>query len=265
LGEDHAFIARRAMGWTGAQKGDARNYAPGMVVEFHQNAKGFTKGDKAVVMEGENGALLQKQDGTRIALPVDKADRFEVYRTVEVALAAGDRIRITRNAVVKGAGPAKATRLNNGDILTVAGFTPRGDIRLENGKLLPSDFGHFSLGYVDTSYASQGKTVDRVFIATGNESLPAANQQQWYVSASRGKEMAKVYLESKEEARDAIARTGERLSAVELTGTKLRDSWRTRISQSIERNRVRQFLKNRAVAVAARWKDRGKQKELNYA
>jgi hypothetical protein len=32
-----------------------------------------------------------------------------------------------------------------------------------------------SLGYVDTSYASQGKTVDRVFIAAGNESLPATN------------------------------------------------------------------------------------------
>ena len=80
-------------------------------------------------------------------------------------------------------------------------------------------------------YASQGKTVDRVFIAAGNESFPAANQQQWYVSASRGREMAKIYVDSKEEVRDAIARTGQRLSAVELTQTKLRDSWRqTRFS-----------------------------------
>ncbi len=232
LGEDHAFIARRSTGWTAAQKADARNYQLGLVVEFHQNAKGFTRGDKAVVTEGENGIVLQKQDGTRAALPVDKADRFEVYRTGELALAAGDRIRITRNALVKGEGQMKATRLNNGDILTVEGFTKQGDIRLENGKLLPRDFGHFSHGLVDTSYASQGKTVDRIFIATGNESLPAANQQQWYVSTSRGKEMAKVYVESKEDVREAIARTGQRLSAVELTGTKLRDSWGTRISQS---------------------------------
>jgi ATP-dependent exoDNAse (exonuclease V) alpha subunit len=45
-----------------------------------------------------------------------------------------------------------------------------------------------TLGYVDTSYSSQGMTVDRVFIDAGNESLPATNQHQWYVSASRGRE-----------------------------------------------------------------------------
>jgi hypothetical protein len=81
------------------------------------------------------------------------------------------------------------------------------------------------MGYVDTSYASQGKTVDRVFVAVGSESLPAANMKQWYVSLSRGKEMAKVYVEDKKEVRDAIAKGSERLSAVELTHTKLRDSW----------------------------------------
>src|SRR6185312_13312797 len=137
-------------------------------------------------------------------------------------------------------------RLNNGDIFTVEGFTKEGDIRLENGKLLPKTFGHFSLGYVDTSYASQGKTVDRVFIATGNESLPAANQQQWYVSASRGREMAKIYVEDKQEVRDAIARTGQRISAVELTHTKLAPTWRERFARSFERSRVARFFSERA-------------------
>ena len=111
-------------------------------------------------------------------------------------------------------------------------------------------------------YASQGKTVDRVFIATGNESLPAANQQQWYVSVSRGREMAKVYVDSKEDVRDAIARTGQRLSAVELTHTKLRPSWRQRLHQSWERNRVNQFLKTRAAAIADYWRGR---EALRYA
>jgi len=168
---------------------------------------------------------------------VTQAQRFEVYRTREVAIAKGDRIRITRNGEANVDGQAKGTRLNNGDIFTVEGFTKEGDIRLEKGKLLPKDWGHMSLGYVDTSYASQGKTVDRVFIAAGNESLPATNQQQWYVSASRGREMAKVYVDSKEDMRDAIARTGQRLSAVELTHTRLRDTWRDRFHQSLERNR----------------------------
>ena len=122
--------------------------------------------------------------------------------------------------------------------------------------MLPKTWGHFTLGYVDTSYASQGKTVDRVFIATGNESLPAANQQQWYVSASRGREMARIYVEDKKDVRDAIARTGQRLSAVELTHTKLRDSWKHRFHRAFERNRVTRFLKERTAAIAEHYRRR---------
>jgi hypothetical protein len=66
--------------------------------------------------------------------------------------------------------------------------------------------------------------------------------------------MAKVYVDSKEEVRDAIARTGQRLSAVELTHTKLRPSWRNRFYESLERNRVGRFLKARAAQVADYWR-----------
>jgi ATP-dependent exoDNAse (exonuclease V) alpha subunit len=207
--------------------------------------------------------LLQRQDGARADLPLGHTDRFDVFRTRELAIAKGDRIRITKNGEAKVEGQTKGTRLSNGDIFTVEGFTKEGDIRLEKGKLLPKDWGHMSLGYVDTSYASQGKTVDRVFISVGNESLPAANQQQWYVSASRGREMAKVYVDSKEDVRNAIARTGQRLSAVELTKTKLRPTWRERFHQSLERNRVGRFLRQRAASIAYYWKDR--QKGVTYA
>lgn len=256
LGKEHAFIARRSTGWTDAQKSDARNYEPGMVVEFHQNAKGFKRGEKAAVIEGESGPLLQKENGTQAALPVTQAQRFDVFRTRELAIAKGERIRITKNGEAKVDGQAKGTRLNNGDIFTVEGFTKEGDIRLEKGRLLPKDWGHLTYGLVDTSYSSQGKTVDRVFIAAGSESLPATNQQQWYVSASRGREMAKLYVDSKEDVRDAIARTGQRLSAVELTHTRLRDTWRTRFHQSLERNRVGRFLRQRANAIADYWRGR---------
>jgi len=256
LGKEREFIARRGTGWTDAQKGDARNYEPGMILEWNQNAKGFVRGEKAVVAKGDEGLVLQKTDGSRTALPLEQTDRFDAYRTRAIALAKGDRIRITKNGEAKVEGQKKGTRINNGDIFTVEGFTKEGDIRLEKGKLLPKDWGHMSHGYVDTSYSSQGKTVDRVFIAVGSQSIPAANQQQWYVSASRGREMAKVYVEDKPEVRDAIARTGQRLSAVELTHTTLKDSWRKRFSQSFERNRVGRFLKQRAGAMADYWRGR---------
>ncbi len=265
LGEERTFIIRRSTGWTAAQKSDTRNYETGMVVEFHQNAKGFTKGDKAVVLGGTGaGVLLQKQDGKQTLLPAGQADRFEVYRTAEIGIASGDRIRITRNGRAKSEGPAKGLRLNNGDVYAVEGFTKDGGIKLDSGKVLAKDYGHFNYGYVDTSHASQGKTVDRVFIATGNESLPATNRAQWYVSVSRGREAAKVYVDSKENVRNAIARTGERISAVEMTGTKVRTSWRERVAKTLERNRVARFLKARSDSIADYWRNQKRERSLGY-
>jgi conjugative relaxase-like TrwC/TraI family protein len=262
IGKEREFKVRQATVWTNAQKGDVRNYEPGMVLEWHDNAKGFTKGEKAAVAQDDNGLYLQKTDGSRAAVPTEQTNRFQVFRTGELSVGKGDRIRITKNGELRVAGQTNATRVNNGDIYTVEGFTKQGDIRLDNGKLLPKNWGHVALGYVDTSYASQGKTVDRVFVAMGNESLPAANMKQWYVSLSRGREMAKVYVEDKQEVRDAIAKGAERLSAVELTGTKLRPSWRDRFSQSLERNRVGRFLKQRAEVIADYWRGRD---GLSYA
>jgi conjugative relaxase-like TrwC/TraI family protein len=277
LGKEKEFIVRRSTNWSEAQKRDVRNYEPGMVVDFHEavagtrkrtngsraTVGGFKKGEAVVVMGRNSDAVtVMRQDGTQDVLPMDEAERFVAYRTREMALAKGDRIRITKNGEAKVKGQAKGTRINNGDIFTVEGFTREGDICLEKGKLLPKDWGHMTLGYVDTSYAGQSKTVDKVFIGLGRISMAATNLQQWYVSVTRGREMARVYVEDKQEVRDAITRGGERLSAVELTGTKLRDSWRKRFHQSFERNRVGRFLRQRAEKLADYWRGR---EGLSYA
>ena len=114
------------------------------------------------------------------------------------------------------------------------------------------------MGYVDTSYSSQGKTVDRVFVSVGNESLRAANQQQWYVSASRGREMAKLYVEDKQAVRSAIARTGERLSAVELMKPKRRMASVMEVLRN--HHRFTGFVKARARVIASYWRDRDQDK-----
>ena len=59
--------------------------------------------------------------------------------------------------------------------------------------MVGKEFGHLAHGYVTTSHASQGKTVDRVLIAMGSESRPAINAEQFYVSVSRGRDQATVY------------------------------------------------------------------------
>jgi conjugative relaxase-like TrwC/TraI family protein len=271
LGEEREFIVRRPANFTEAQKRDARNFEPGMVVEFHQatagarhraNGKrettgGFERGAKAVVITGGETVWLQREDGTRGVLPADHPERFQVYVPAKLAIAEGDRISIRKNGKSIAAGHVSAARLNNGEIFTVEGFTKGGDIRLSDGKVLDKRYGHLDFGYVDTSYASQGKTVDRVFIATGNESLAAAGRQQWYVSISRGREACKVYVDSKEDVRDAIAKKGERMSAVELTGKDKRE--RTGIHDTLmERNRLWRFVKERAAAIAQSIRSRTK-------
>src|SRR5581483_11718408 len=67
---------------TAAQKTDPVEYEPGYLLQFHQNAKGYQKGSRLVVDEGAEP-------------PIRLAERFEVYRPAQLALAAGDRVRIT--------------------------------------------------------------------------------------------------------------------------------------------------------------------------
>jgi conjugative relaxase-like TrwC/TraI family protein len=265
IGEERDARIRLKTGWTEAQQRDVRNYEPGMVVQFVEaipgkrqrvegkrvTLGGFGKGESVSVVGTDGGQLkLLRRNGEEALLPVGYEHRYEVFRTRDISVGRGDRIRITRNGEMKVEGQSKGTQVNNGDVYPIEGFTKEGDYRLPDGKVMPRDWGHFAHGYVDTSYASQGKNVDRVFIAVGNESLPASNQQQWYVSASRGKEAAKIYVEDKQDVRDAIGRTGERLSAVELTQAKLRPSWRERVKESFERNRITRFLKQRAASIA---------------
>jgi hypothetical protein len=94
-----------------------------------------------------------------------------------------------------------------------------GIILLANGWVIGKSFGLVAHGYVTTSHASQGKTVDRVLIAMGRESLPAMSAEQFYVSVSRGRETATIYTDMEPDAlRDAIQRSDARRSATELIG-----------------------------------------------
>ncbi|MGD0137394.1 MAG: MobF family relaxase [Tepidisphaeraceae bacterium] len=183
---------------TEAERGDAVNYAPGDVLVFQQNARGHSKGERIVAGNGE--------------LPLNQASKFQAYRTRKIGIAAGDSVRITQN----GKTADGKHRLNNGSQYVVDGFTRQGDIVLNNGWTVGKDFGHLDYGYVVTSHASQGKTVDRVFIGQSSESFPASSREQFYVSVSRARQQATVYTDDKESLLDAVSRSDERLSATEL-------------------------------------------------
>jgi ATP-dependent exoDNAse (exonuclease V) alpha subunit len=206
-----------------------------------QTIGGFVKGESAVVVRESDGRMaLLRENGTRGEVPVGHVDRFDVFRARELKVARGDRLRLTRNGeIASRTGAAK--RVSNGDIYTVKGFTRGGDVRLTNGDVLPKNYGHVSHGFVSTSYAAQGQTVQRVFVSVGDRSIPAVNAQQWYVSLSRGKESAKVYVEDKAEVRAAAMRGGERLSAVELMKPEADRAHHARRRSAVRRSELDRF------------------------
>jgi ATP-dependent exoDNAse (exonuclease V) alpha subunit len=105
--------------------------------------------------------------------------------------------------------------LKNGNARTVTGFTADGDIKLDNGWVVPADAGHFRHGFVETSFGSQGRTVQRVILGMSAASIPAMNMEQLYVSASRVKGWIRLYTDDKEEIREAVKRFSQKLAALD--------------------------------------------------
>lgn len=224
-GPERKILSLKSLNLTEAQRGDALEYAPGQVVQFHQNARGFKRGERITVL-GENdkaSVKIARADGTEDVLPLSEASKFQLYEQDDLTLAKGDKIRMTQNGFAlskKAVLGRDKKQVNNGATYEVEGFTREGDIKLSNGYVLPKNYGGLTHGYVLTSHASQGKTTDVALIALGSESFSAANREQFYVSVSRGREAVRLYTDDKEAMRDAIKGSGARLSATELVDEK---------------------------------------------
>jgi conjugative relaxase-like TrwC/TraI family protein len=245
LGKSRAFERLERLGLTEAERATATSYRGGMVVQFHRSAKGFVAGRQYEVLGRDPfGNVIARQGKLVEALPLGKADRFDVFERRKVDLAKGDMLRVTRNGRTKNEafGPekllsesaqqklfkspvAKLTgmkrpdrrfRLENGSLHRVAGFTLNGDIKLENGYIVPKDFGHIAHGYCVTSHASQGKTVDRVLIAQSSASFGASSAEQFYVSVSRARESVTIFTDDKSHLLEAVSRSADRPAAVEM-------------------------------------------------
>ncbi len=213
LGSDERELVQlKNLQWTQAQRADVRNYQAGMVIQFHQNVPGFRRGERVMVTaRNERGVLAARQNGDIVSLPLDVAARFQIYESRKFALAAGDMIRITQNGFTND-----KRRLNNGDLRQVKGFTKDGDIKLTNGWVVSKDYGNLTHGYCLTSYSSQSKGVDCVFVAESSESFRAADREQFYVSASRFKESLAIYTDDKRELLNAVRKSSQRPSATDL-------------------------------------------------
>jgi conjugative relaxase-like TrwC/TraI family protein len=217
---ERELVQLKNLQWTEAQRADTRNYQAGQVVQFHQNLAGFRRGERVMVAaRDERGVMVERQNGGTASLPLDVAARFQIYESRQIALAAGDWIRITQNGFTK-----EKQRLNNGDLKQVKGFTKDGDIKLANGWVLAKDYGNLTHGYCLTSYSSQSKGVDCVFVAESSESFRAADREQFYVSASRFKEALTIYTDDKHQLLEAVRKSSHRPSATDLVKKEISES-----------------------------------------
>jgi conjugative relaxase-like TrwC/TraI family protein len=279
---ERSFLQYQNRNLTAAELADPVNYLPGQVVQFHQNAKkpqgelalktsggfslagradgiemrtvwrGFTRGEKLTVTgHDEKGRVLARDSKNRtVIVPLDQAEKFQLYAKTELELAAGDVVRMTKNGTTAdGKG-----RFNNGAVYEVSGFSREGNIKLANGWQLPADFGHLTHGYTATSHASQGRTVDHVFIAQSTASACAATQEQFYVSASRGRKGISVYTDDKEELMEMVQRSSAREAASSLVATERERTTFAQYlrAQAIRVNRLAEQVRER-VAGAIDW------------
>ena len=214
LGAEKPFIRYHDLRWEEPDRRRVENYRDGLMVQFHQNAHGIKRGEQfRVAGRDENGAVMIENAHRKVALPLKDAAHFRVFEERQIALARGDRIRITNNGKT-----ADGRRLDNGNVFTVEGFSRDGKIKLHTGGVLHPTHGHFNYGYCETSHSSQSKSVRDVLVAQSADSFLASSREQFYVSVSRGKETIRIYTDSRRELEAAVGISSTRRAGVELAG-----------------------------------------------
>jgi ATP-dependent exoDNAse (exonuclease V) alpha subunit len=167
-----------------------------------------------VVRSGPDSAVVRKADGTEHTVTSKHAASFDVLEARTIEVSAGDRLLLTGNRREAG------LRLTNGELVTVAGIDTVGQVHLNDGRTLPTNYRSFTHGYAVTAHRSQGKTVDSVII-----SADGMQRELFYVAASRGRQAVTVITSDQERLRETVAQSAARTSASELirgNGTILR-------------------------------------------
>jgi hypothetical protein len=210
---------------TTSQRQDSINYEIGNVIELNSRAAvGFKSGDQWKVTSRESSSALGlEKAGHEKILSLSHAGKFNVFKTESIPLAVGDQIRITKNFQSQG------KKFRNNELHTVTGIDPC-KLMVEKGEIIPRGGLHIDQGFVVTSHASQGKTVDQVIVSVPVAAFSQANEAQFYVSMSRARAAMHLFTDSKVALREAVTKPSSRLSPWEL------------IANSTERQREKEII-----------------------
>jgi ATP-dependent exoDNAse (exonuclease V) alpha subunit len=179
-----------------------------MAIHFHRTTHGFDKNETVAVVAVENDSLtVQRADGTETVFPLGQGSALcDVGEKRKLKIAAGDKLLLQANTAGK--------RFINGELVEVRAI--QGDsVLLADGRVISADYRTFTHGYAVTSHAAQGKTVDEVLLVASSRSLPAINQEQFYVSISRGRDRCQIITDDSDLLRSHVTHSSARLAAVE--------------------------------------------------
>ena len=200
----------------------AGNYAAGDTVAFHRPYKslGVEKGaerEVSAVDQGTATVFLKAPEGGTVAWqPLRVGARrgaVEVYKSENIELRAGDRIRWTRND--RGHG------LVNSHMAQVVEVRKESvTFRLEDGRTLEMNrdepqLRHLDWAWASTVHAFQGRTVDNVIAVMESSHPHLTTQKSFYVKISRTRHRAELVTDDRKALGEQLeAATGERVAAL---------------------------------------------------
>ncbi|MGO9585788.1 MAG: AAA family ATPase [Limisphaerales bacterium] len=231
---------------TDAQKRDKRFYQPDSILVFNRPTAGFKSGSTGKLCGITDKYLLIEADNRIRPVPFKELDKITVCQPKELTLSTGDRLQLKTNAQSQN-----GRRLANGELVTVGEIHQDGRIALNDGRVLPKNYRQFVRGYAVTSYAAQGKTVDYVLFSDSAVKA-ATNEQQWYVTISRGRRGVKIFTADKIQLRQNITHSGHRTLALDMTSSvhKLAKIWGRDVAYVINvQTAQRQFSERQAEAL----------------
>ncbi len=219
-GSGRAFTRYEAGDFTEAQKKRIDSYEVGQDVRFGKDYRsmGIRTGEvgKVANVDRETGTVkLVMDDGRTVAMtPRSMSGKgHEIGRIEKIELAAGDRIRITGNAL-------KKEGITNGMRGEVIGSDHDSlKIRLDNGKSFdlkpgsrPVEIDH---GYAQTGHSAQGLGARTVILDLPSNSQ-TLNQRSFYTNLTRTKGEVIAFTDDREKLTGAVTRENNKTMALDV-------------------------------------------------
>ncbi|NML96136.1 MobF family relaxase [Novosphingobium olei] len=216
------FTALESKGLTHAEAREAASYAIGDVVRFNRDyaGKSVSRGEalRISAVDPERGRIgLDDGRGRSIDWHPRQwgAGTVEVFEPTPMELRTGDRVQFTRNDREQG-------RVNGlgGTVTGIDCDTGSAILKLATGREQRLDLTnardtHLRHAWVQTAYAAQGHTAERVMIHADSRSTNLVDQKMLYVALSRARNEAVVVTDDKERLVRAIyERAGEKQTAL---------------------------------------------------